>query len=300
MALNPIRIQRQYVKPYSFEKTTRRIRSDEECLYQEEDGILFRAVEGERGPILLLIAEDEANACIDITIYGRLNEGEEKRIGDQWSNILSMKSDLSPIYDRFSSDPYLFEIFKQREGMHWVLTPTLFECLISTIISQQLNQTFAATLKRRLIAVTGKQMEFQQKIYPLFPDAEQIASLQVDDLRKLQFSQRKAEYIIDIARKVVDGILDLEKLRSYTNEEIMDYLLPIRGIGKWTVECFLLFGLGRKNVLPAADIGLRHAIQKVYRRKKRPPEEEVRKMGQSWSPFQSYVTIYLWDYLSKD
>ena len=184
--------------------------------------------------------------------------------------------------------------------MHWVLTPTLFECLITTILSQQLNQSFAAALKRRLVEIAGKQMEFQQKWYPLFPNAEQIASLRVDDLRKLQFSQRKAEYIIDLARKIVDGKLDLEKLRSFSNEEIMNHLLPIRGIGRWTVECFLLFGLGRTNVLPAADIGLRQAIQKVYHRKERPSEEEIRKLGQSWAPFQSYVTIYLWDYLSND
>ncbi len=269
-------------------------------MYQVEDGILYRAIEGKQGPLLLAFSENRDDACIDIAIYGRLQHGEKKQIRDQWSNLLMTRSNISLFYEHFSNDPILDKIFRQREGMHWVLTPTLFECLITTILSQQLNQSFAAALKRRLVEIAGKQMEFQQKWYPLFPNAEQIASLRVDDLRKLQFSQRKAEYIIDLARKIVDGKLDLEKLRSFSNEEIMNHLLPIRGIGRWTVECFLLFGLGRTNVLPAADIGLRQAIQKVYHRKERPSEEEIRKLGQSWAPFQSYVTIYLWDYLSND
>jgi DNA-3-methyladenine glycosylase II len=91
--------------------------------------------------------------------------------------------------------------------------------------------------------------------------------------------------------------LNLETLYEKSDEEIFDLLLPIRGIGRWTVECFLLFGVGRPNLLPAADIGLRNAIRNVYQLKEQPDEKTVRKMGDEWAPYCSYITLYLWDTL---
>ncbi|MFP3360527.1 DNA-3-methyladenine glycosylase 2 family protein, partial [Planococcus sp. SIMBA_143] len=88
---------------------------------------------------------------------------------------------------------------------------------------------------------------------------EVVSKLKVDELRELQFSKRKAEYVIGIAEKIVSGDLKLEKLYAQTNMEVYDELLPIRGVGPWTVECVLLFGLGRKDILPAGDVGIQNA-----------------------------------------
>lgn len=298
MVFKTIQFQIQYIKPYSFEKTVHRLRTSEKDLYQEEDGVFYRAVQGEKEPLLISFAKNQTDEHIDVTIYGSLNKGEEKRIKGQVARMLSTENDLTPFYAQFSDDPFLNRVIDKRKGMHVALFPTLYECLISTIIQQQLNQSFAAILKQRFIKMVGNQVEYQKKVYPIFPHAEQVAALKVDDLRRLQFSQRKAEYIIDLSRKLVNGELDLESLKNCSNEEIMNRLLPIRGIGKWTVECLLIFGYGRQNVLPAADIGLRRAVQKVYQLNERPSEAKVRQIAQSWAPFQSYVTYYLWDYLS--
>lgn len=287
------------IQPYSFQKTIRSLLSDDEPLYREKDGRLYRAIHGDQGPLLLSFEENKTKDGIKIRIDGLLEEKEKNRLVARLTNMLAVKKDVTLFNDRFLNDPYIGKILESRKGMHWVLTPTVFECLITTVISQQLHRSFATTLKRRLIALVGEKATFQDQEYPLFPKAEQIAQLQVTDLRKQQFSQRKAEYILDISRRVASGQMDVENFDSYSNEEIFDQCLSIRGIGKWTIECLLIFGLGRQDILPAADIGLRNAIQKVYQLKERPSEEKVRQIGQSWKPFRSYVTYYLWDVLSN-
>ena len=138
-------------------------------------------------------------------------------------------------------------------------------------------------------------MEFEGESVYAFPTPDRVAALSYEDLTRLQFNRRKAEYIIDISRMVAEGRLDLEGLRRRSDEEVMEILLPLRGIGRWTVECLLLFGMGRPDLLPAADIGLRKAVQKVYGLVDRPGEEEVRRIGESWTPWRSYATYYLWD-----
>lgn len=126
-----------------------------------------------------------------------------------------------------------------------------------------------------------------------------MARLNVEDLQKLSFNRRKAEYVIDLSRDIVEGKLDLDSLKQLPNEEVIERLVALRGVGRWTVECILLFGMGRTNLLPAADIGLRNALKKVYGLNHQPTEAEVRQWGERWSPWRSYVTFYLWDYLSN-
>lgn len=292
------RIRLKCQPPYSFERTSASLRHPNECLYVEEDGVLYRAIQGERSPLLLSFEYHSSLERLEITIHGEVHSKEIKSLENQFARMWSTQKNLSPFYKKFADDPYLSTVINERKGLHWVLTPTLYECLISSMISQQIHLSFAATLKRRLIEWVGDYLEIKQKKYPLFPQPEQVASLTIDQLRKLQFSQRKAEYIIGISQKIAEGTLDLEGLRTYSNEEISRILCAYRGIGKWTVECLLLFGLGRENLLPAADIGLRNAIRKVYNLQERPTESEVREIGASWAPYQSYVTYYLWDYLS--
>ncbi len=170
--------------------------------------------------------------------------------------------------------------------------------MTKTIVGQQLNLAFAATLNKRLIELLSPPFETEGQLYPVFPSAEQVALCSYEQLRELQFSQRKAEYTIDFAREVVSGKIDLPAMESMEDGEIMELLIKQRGIGRWTAECFLLFGLGRTDLLPAADIGLRNALRRWYGLEDQPSEAQVREMGRKWSPWSSYVTFYLWESLN--
>jgi DNA-3-methyladenine glycosylase II len=169
--------------------------------------------------------------------------------------------------------------------------------MIKAIIGQQVNVKFAATLVERIVDFGRETVEWKDLCLPVFPAPETVAGWSPEQLQALSFSRRKAEYVIDFARAVVDGKVDLDGLWHMTEDEIFETLMPLRGVGRWTVECLLLFGMGRPDVLPAADIGVQNAVQKLYGLPSRPTEAMVRRLGEAWTPWRSYATYYLWQSL---
>lgn len=184
-------------------------------------------------------------------------------------------------------------------GLRPILDADSFESMVKVIIGQQLNVRFAATLTERLVDLGGETVEWNGLVLPVFPSAEQVARWSYDELQGRSFSRRKAEYVIDFARSVVDRRTDLDALWTMTAGEICERLTSLRGIGRWTVECFLLFGMGRPDVLPAADIGVQNAVQRLYGMERRPAEDDVRRMAEPWAPWRSYATYYLWHSLIR-
>ena len=175
-------------------------------------------------------------------------------------------------------------------------SPDLFQSMVRTIIGQQVNLAFATTLTYRFMELAGSRVEDEEgNILLAFPTVEEVARLKPEDLRPLQFSQRKAEYIIDYAKAIDMGKIELERLWEMEDEEIIAYLTPLRGIGRWSVECLMMFGMGRFDLLPAADIGLRNGIHLVYGMEQKPSEKEIRQIGESWAPWRSYYSLYLWE-----
>lgn len=286
--------------PYSFAKTTSRLRTFEKSSYTVQNDTFIRTLTGKKGPLVVSLSAHPTRSAICVQVDGNIDPTEQTEIKRKIAKMFSTEVDLTSFYQRFDKDPLLGELVSEREGMHVVLDPTVYECLIKTIVGQQLNISFAATLLQRLIQIAGEEVETAQGLrLSVFPTPEQVASLSYEQLQQLQYNRRKAEYIIDISRQVAEGKLDLESLVDHSEEEVVETLLPLRGVGRWTVECVLLFGLGCPDLLPAADIGLRNAIKKVYQLEEQPTEEEVRRMGEAWAPYRSYMTFYLWDYLSN-
>lgn len=234
--------------------------------------------------------------CHVQALNGDVSEDKAK---EKIQQLFSTEVDLSPLYQQFSVHKELANVLKRFEGLKLLTDSDLFESIVKIIIGQQVNLTFAGTLTERLIQISGEEVDVGGETFQTFPEPESVAKLTYEDLRELQFSQRKAEYIIDLARLITDGKLDFENLWTMTDEEVIETLLPIRGIGKWTIECLLIFGMGRADVLPAADIGLRNAIKQVWELGMQPSEEEVRKLAENWRPWRTYITYYLWESLNQ-
>lgn len=294
-------IKLKYIQPYSFDYTFRRLRNFEKMVYVHQDNVFLRTIHEESRPLVLRISHNEKEKCIHIEIQGELsrNECTSASLRKILTRMFSTEIDLGPFYEQFDSEDSLLALIEKRRGMHLVTEPSLYECLIKTIISQQLNVSFAATLIQRLIDIAGDKIEVDEGRLNVFPLPTSVARLEYEDLQRLQFNRRKAEYLIDISRKITEGRLNLEVLRQQTDEEVFDTLLPLRGVGRWTVECLLIFGLGRPNRLPADDIGLRNALRKVYQLPEQPSEEMVREIAKNWPPYASYITFCLWDSLSE-
>ncbi|WP_256237430.1 DNA-3-methyladenine glycosylase [Bacillus sp. EB600] len=208
---------------------------------------------------------------------------------DRVSEIFQWNVPLKQIHEHFQKTS-LNELFKEHIGTPLVLDFDLFGCLIKCVIHQQLNLRFAYTLTERFVKTFG----FEKDGAWFYPSPQTVAVLTVDQLRELQFSGRKAEYVIGIAKAVVEGELDIESFKQDNNEEVFTKLIKLRGVGNWTIQNLLLFGLGRQNLFPTADIGIQNALKKLYKLEQKPTLEEMEQYKQGWEPYLSYASLYLW------
>ncbi|MGE7595396.1 DNA-3-methyladenine glycosylase family protein [Peribacillus frigoritolerans] len=189
----------------------------------------------------------------------------------------------------------LREIFEEHRGTAIVLDFDYYSCLVKCIIHQQLNLSFAHTLTERFVKTFGFQMEGAW----FYPTPETTAQLQIEQLRAIQFSGRKAEYVIGLSEQIIQGHLNLDIMEKLSDQEVMDILIKIRGIGRWTAENFLLFGLGRPNLFPKADIGIQNALKILYGLPQKPTQEEMESYSVKWAPYLSYASLYLWRSIEK-
>ncbi len=207
--------------------------------------------------------------------------------------------DLPGAYRHLARIEQLRPALNKSWGLRWFRKATFFEALATAIIDQQLNVAFAVTLRQRFIENFGPRWEVNGRTFRCFPMAETVAELEVADLRRLQFSTRKAEYIIAVAHRQVAGDFVSERLERLSDDELRQKLLALRGVGPWTAEYTGLLGLGREDFLPAGDVGLQKAVQRAYGLAERPRAEEVYTLAQAWRPYRGIATIYLWRWLES-
>lgn len=205
------------------------------------------------------------------------------------AHIFQWDTPLLSIHDHFQSTD-LEPIFSKHRGTPLVLDFDPYNCLLKCIIHQQLNLKFAHTLTERFVKSFGTEVN---GVY-FYPEPETVAKIRVEDLRQLQFSGRKAEYVIGVAQAIVAGTLDMDSLYHKTDDEVMKELIKLRGVGPWTVQNLLMFGLGRPNLFPVADIGLQNALKKLYNLDRKPTIVEMEDYKKGWEPYLSYASLYLW------
>ena len=164
-----------------------------------------------------------------------------------------------------------------------------FQSLVESIIYQQLSGKAANAIYNRFINYYNN-----KQITPA-----RILNSPNDNLKKVGLSNRKIDYLKDLALHVYDGRINLEELPKMNDEEIINKLVNVKGIGRWTSEMFLIFSLGRQDILPVTDLGVRKAIQKVYSLSELPKPNIMMEIAKPWRPYRSIATWYLWKFLSN-
>ncbi|HUO41626.1 MAG TPA: DNA-3-methyladenine glycosylase 2 family protein [Methylomirabilota bacterium] len=159
-----------------------------------------------------------------------------------------------------------------------------FESLVEAIISQQLSWQAARTIFERLKTVLQTEVV----------DAQSLKNLPISELRQAGISPQKVLYLKDLSSRVVSGPLDLNSLKRRPDDEVVQILDEVKGIGIWTAQMYLLFVLGRPDVLPVSDLGIQLAIQKIYSLRKLPKAEKIEKIAANWHPYCSIASLYLW------
>lgn len=211
--------------------------------------------------------------------------GQEERVME----LFHFHQSLEPVHEHFKGTN-LAQLFEEHKGTPIIREFSLYGSLMKSIIHQQLNLSFAHTLTSRFVQKYGMEKEGVW----FYPEPDTIARIEVNELRELQFSTRKAEYVIGLSQAIAEGKLNLDAMEARTDEEITAELIAYRGVGPWTAQNFLLFGLGRPNLFPLADIGLQNALKIQWQRQEKPRAEEILKHLPDWSPYLSYAALYLW------
>ena len=166
-----------------------------------------------------------------------------------------------------------------------------YQELVESIISQQLSVKAASTILKR----------FKELFSSDFPSPEEILDQDIETFRGVGLSRQKATYIQDLARKVLDGTVKFNHLDSLSNQEVIDELVQIKGVGVWTVHMFLMFCMGRLDVLPVGDLGIKNGIQKLYNLPERPDEARMLEIAQqnNWHPYETIASWYVWHLLDN-
>ncbi len=158
-----------------------------------------------------------------------------------------------------------------------------FSRLAEAIVYQQLNGKAAATIFQRFADLAGE---------PLTPEG--ILKLTDEQLRSVGLSKQKSSYLKDLAAKTAAGLLDFKRLPDLPDEEVIQHLTQVKGVGVWTAHMFLMFSLRRPNVLPTGDYGVQVAVKKHYRKRKLPKPKDMEKIARAWEPYRSVACWYMW------
>lgn len=185
------------------------------------------------------------------------------------------------------SDPRLGLLIEAIGGYELNLRTDYFPSLVRSIIGQQLSVVVARTLWEKTEALC-------RKVTP-----EMIAGLDAEKLKKIGLSGKKISYLKDLSQKVINGEIDLNGFNLLSDDEIIERLIKVKGIGRWTAEMFLIFSLGRLDVFSLGDLGLKRSIQWLYGLKKPPAEGTMTRYAKKWIPYRSVASLYLWEVINR-
>lgn len=163
--------------------------------------------------------------------------------------------------------------------------------LVGSIVGQQLSAKAGAVIWQRVLDLFDGKM----------PTPEQLIAVDPDKIRQCGVSRPKISYMKDLAEHILDGRLDLDHISTMPNEQLIEQLTAVKGIGEWSAHMFMLFGLGRLDILPVGDLGVRKAIQKLYLLSNLPDSAEIVTIANKnrWHPYESVAAWYLWQSLDN-
>lgn len=186
-----------------------------------------------------------------------------------------------------SKDKKLAKFIEQQETFTLKFHKNICLRLCASIMSQQLSTKVAQVIYRRFLELYGGNE----------PTPQQIIATPFEKLRAIGLSNAKTQYVLNVAQFAIDHKLDDKKLKKMSDDEIIDLLTQIKGVGKWTVEMLLMFTLGREDLFSVDDYGLQTAMKKIYKLddgNKKEFKEKILKISQKWSPYRTYACLHLW------
>jgi len=188
------------------------------------------------------------------------------------------------------SDPVMKGIVKKVGPCRIEIKRNRFQTLVASIVSQQISGSAARTIYGRLTDLIGSTTITPQRLLPF----------DIEQLREIGVSRQKATYILDLADKVDCRQVEFNKLSRLDDEEVIEQLIQVKGIGRWTAQMFLMFSMARLDVFPHEDLGIRNAIKLNYKLRKEPDKKRMMQIAKPWTPYSTIASWYLWRSLDND
>jgi len=284
---------------FSFDETLSYLtRSPAEILHRVEDRTVYKLIEIESKPALLAISEPGDGSGLNVRfVHGASlpSDAAVQAAVDYVREWFDLRTDLGAFYDMAAGDSLLGPLTGEFAGLRIVGCPDLFEALCWAVIGQQVNLPFAYALKRRFVETFGEHIDYDGSRYWLFPKPRDIAAAAALELKRLQFTGKKAEYVIGIAQLMESGELSKESLLALSDfQEAERRMLAIRGIGPWTAHYVLMRCLRDAAAFPIGDVGLQNALKRLLQRAEKPAPEEIRRIFAPWQGWEAYAVFYLW------
>jgi DNA-3-methyladenine glycosylase II len=183
-----------------------------------------------------------------------------------------------------TSDPVMRDLIRRAGPFKLRLERDRFRMLVRSIISQQISTSAARSILAR----------FEALVHPEQPSADNVARLTVADLRSAGVSPQKTGYLLDLAQKVGEEQVRLRHIGRLSDEAVIEELTRVKGIGRWTAQMFLIFALGRLDVFPHDDLGVRSAIRNLYQLQDLPDKATSHRIAEPWRPYASVASWYCW------
>jgi DNA-3-methyladenine glycosylase II len=272
-------------------------RSPAECLYRVEDGRVLTLQTFEGIDVLQEVSSPDDHLLqlrflgTDVPLKKSVQEAAVQYVRD-WFDL---ETNLSSFYRIAATDPLLQDVVRDWNGLRVIGVPNLFEALCWSIMGQQINLGFAYTLKKRFVESFGRSVTVDGSAYWSFPTPETVAALSVEQLRELQFTNKKAEYVIGVAGLFAAGRLSKQSLQELGDFAAMEKeLVRIRGIGPWSAHYVLMRCFRNPSAFPVQDVGLQNAVKAALGMDRKPTLEELHDLSVNWADWKAYATFYLW------
>lgn len=289
--------------PFLFHESVARFQNSPDELVNRYDGQVFRRViQDDAGEPFLMEARSGGESQVEMRLLaeGRVGAGMAEAGERALRHILADDLNLAPFYRMAREDSRLAPVVKAFRGLKPVRYGSLFESLITAITTQQVNLTFGGRIRSRVVKRWGERLSLNGETHYAFPSPERIARTRVSSYRSLQFSERKAEYVVGVAKAFASGELDAEALASLSSEAAIERLVQLRGIGRWTAEQAIFRALGRVDVLPAGDLGVQKVVGRYCYGIGKASEKQARTWEKKWAPWASLAMTYLFAAWRKD
>ena len=264
------------------------------------EGAYYRALWIDDAPVGVVARPTHDGAALEVSLP---NGGDPRMLdvaAERIAWLLGFDVSLDGFYEMLATDPVLSGAIGHLRGLRHTRTESVFEALVHAIVGQQVSGVVARVIRDGLVTEYGTEVEVEGHVVHAFPKPATILEAGVDALRALKLSGRKAEYVTGIAQQALDGGITHEILESMGDEEVVEMLSAIRGVGRWTCQWVLMRALGRVDALPAGDLALQRTVGELYFDGRRLTEAELERFAEErWKPYRGLATTYLFAHLRQ-